>query len=85
MPELSKYHEKHVRITDRWGNTLTGVADHFGPDYCFHEYGTEEDCLQIRVGFHGNPGWVKEELRGALDELKERQPGLSVEGNDLIK
>ena len=47
MPELSKYHEKHVRITDRWGNTLTGVADHFGPDYCFHEYGTEEDCLII--------------------------------------
>ncbi len=46
--------------------------------------GAEEKCPEIKVSFHGNPGRTQKALRGALDELKERQPDLSAEGNDLI-
>lgn len=45
-----KYEEKLVRITDAWGHVFTGVATTFPPEYGFHEYGREEEC--IRIGDH---------------------------------
>ncbi len=45
--DLYDYHEKHVRIVTRFGDTLTGVADYFPSEYCLHEYGEDEDCVII--------------------------------------
>ena len=39
------YHEydgRLVRIRDRWGKTITGVAYTLPASYCLHEYGREE-------------------------------------------
>lgn len=47
--------------------------------------GKEEGWLRIKVGFYREPDRVKNELRGVLNELKERQPELSVAGTNLIK
>ena len=45
--DLSKYDEKHVRATDIYGGTHTGVADYYDSGYCLHEYGENEDAVII--------------------------------------
>lgn len=45
--ELSRYDEKHVRVKDIYGKIFTGVADYRSSDYCFHEYGKEEEGIII--------------------------------------
>ena len=45
--ELLRYDGKHVRLTDIYGQSFTGVADYCSSDYCFHEYGEEEDAVKI--------------------------------------
>lgn len=47
MTDLKKYDEKHVQITDVFGETHTGVADYFGADYCLHEFGRNEDSVIV--------------------------------------
>ena len=47
MLELSKYDGKHVRITDRWKKTYTGMARYANADFLECEYGGEEDGLFI--------------------------------------
>ena len=37
--DLQIYDERHVRVTDIYGATHTGVADYYNVDYCLHEYG----------------------------------------------
>lgn len=44
---LSKYDNKIVRVKDKYGNTFTGVADSYSPDYNWHEYGIEEEAVRI--------------------------------------
>ncbi len=52
--DLSKYNGKHVRITDKWGETFTGMASYANADFLECEYGGEgdgvfiEDCLIYR-------------------------------------
>ncbi len=52
--DLSKYNGKHVRITDKWGETFTGMASYANADFLECEYGGEgdgvfiEDCLVYR-------------------------------------
>ena len=44
------YHEydgRLVRIRDRWGKTITGVAYTLPASYCLHEYGREEGGIRI--------------------------------------
>ena len=46
----SKYHAcdgKLVRIRDRWGETITGIAYTLPVGYCLHEYDREEEGIQI--------------------------------------
>ena len=45
--DLSKYDGKHVRVTDRWGETFTGMAEYGNADFLECEYGGEEDGIFI--------------------------------------
>ena len=45
--DLSKYDGKHVRITDKWGETYTGMAEYGNHDFLECEYGGEEDGIFI--------------------------------------
>ena len=41
------YDDRLVRITDRWGKTITGIAYTLPVGYCLHEYDREEEGIQI--------------------------------------
>ena len=45
--DLSKYDEKHIRVSDIYGGTHIGVADYYDACYCQHEYGEDEDAVII--------------------------------------
>ena len=45
--DLSKYDGKHVRVTDRWGETFTGMAEYGNYNFLECEYGGEEDGIFI--------------------------------------
>ena len=45
--ELSKYDGKHVRITDKWGETFVGLAEYGNYDFLECEYGGREDGIFI--------------------------------------
>lgn len=44
---LSQYEGKHVRITDKYGDTFTGRASYGGLEFLMHEYGGNEDGVFI--------------------------------------
>ena len=44
---LSRYDEKMIRITDPEGRAFTGIARSLPSGYCLHEFGREEEGLQI--------------------------------------
>lgn len=44
---LSEYEGKHVRITDKYSNTFTGLASYGGQEFLAHEYGGNEDGVFI--------------------------------------
>ena len=45
--ELEQYDGKHVRVTVDTGETFIGIADYCVPEFCLHEYGTEEAAVKI--------------------------------------
>ena len=45
--DLPKYDGKHVRITDKWGETFTGMAEYGNYNFLECEYGGEEDGIFI--------------------------------------
>ena len=45
--DLSKYNGKHVRITDKWNETFTGMAAYAGCDFLECEWGLDEDGIFI--------------------------------------
>ena len=45
--DLLKYDGKHVRVTDKWGETFTGMAEYGNYDFLECEYGGEEDGIFI--------------------------------------
>ena len=45
--DLSKFDGKHVRVTDKWGETFTGMAEYGNYDFLECEYGGEEDGIFI--------------------------------------
>ena len=47
MTLFSMYDGKLIRLTDDQGNTFTGVADTFSEGYGLHEYGREEEGIQL--------------------------------------
>ena len=44
---FSLYEQKLIRLIDDQGNEFTGVADTFPAGYGLHEYGTEEEGIQL--------------------------------------
>ena len=47
MTLFSLYEQKLIRLTDDQGNTFTGIADTLPAEYCMHEYGHEEEAIQL--------------------------------------
>ena len=47
MNDLNRYDGKMVQITDSDGRKFTGIAETQSAEYCFHEYGREEDALGV--------------------------------------
>jgi hypothetical protein len=45
--DLRKYDDKLVRIEDGLGDIYEGVARHDSRDYNFHEYGKDEESIQM--------------------------------------
>ena len=45
--DLSKYDGKYVRLTDKWGETYSGMAEYRNTDFLECEYGGEEDGVFI--------------------------------------
>ena len=41
------FDRKMVQVTDRFGHVFTGECEALSPEYCFHEYGTEEEGVLI--------------------------------------
>ena len=44
---LRRYDGKCVRINDRYGGVYEGNCERLSPDYCLHEFGRDEEALQI--------------------------------------
>lgn len=45
---LTKFDQKYIRLTDVWGETFEGMAEHCSAELCLHEYGDiDEDALKI--------------------------------------
>ena len=44
---LKPYDGKRVRIFEKNGECFEGICDYCGKEYCMHEFGQEEECLQI--------------------------------------
>ena len=47
MTLFSLYEQKLIRLTDDQGNTFTGIADTLPAEFCMHEYGREEEAIQL--------------------------------------
>lgn len=47
MMNLSKYDDKCVRIVDGLGDIYEGIARFDSKDYNFHEYGRDEESIQM--------------------------------------
>jgi len=47
MIDMNMYDGKMVQITDTDGRKFTGVAEEQSNDYCFHEYGRDEEAVEV--------------------------------------
>ena len=45
--DLSEYDGKYVRLTDKWGETYSGMAEYGNADFLECEYGGKEDGVFI--------------------------------------
>lgn len=44
---LKKYDRKHIQIIDNDGTVYEGIGNYNDCEYCYHEYGRNEECLDI--------------------------------------
>ena len=73
--DLSKYDGKHVRVTDKWGETFTGMAEYGNHDFLECEYGGEEDGIFIEDSliYHSQIVSIEEiEVHGTAELWTER-------------
>ena len=45
--KLSKFDGQRVHVTTAWGDELDGICSHNSADYNFHEFGRDEEGLQL--------------------------------------
>ncbi len=72
---LSIFNGKHVRVTDKWGETCTGMAKYANRDFLECEYGGEEDGIFIedRLIYHSQITSIEEiEVHGTVELWTER-------------
>lgn len=55
--DLSRYDGQCVRVIDDEGNVFDGICTHNSREYCMHEFGRDEECLQIE-GFLLFPSYI---------------------------
>ncbi len=73
--DLAQYDGRHVRITDKWGETFTGIAEYGNHDFLECEYGGEEDGIFIEDCLIYNSQIVsieKIEVHGTVELWTER-------------
>ena len=73
--DLLKYDGKHVRVTDKWGETTTGMAEYGNQDFLECEYGGEEDGIFIEdcLIYHSQIVSIEEiEVHGTVELWTER-------------
>ena len=77
---LKKYDGKRVRITDPDGEKFEGIAEYLDEEYCMHEFGREEQCLQIVnfLFFVGDIGLIE-----SLEESGYSEPYGTIELQNL--
>ena len=72
---LTKYDGKHVRITDKWGETYAGMAEYGNSSFLECEYGGEEDGIFIEdcLIYHSQIVSIEEiEVHGTVELWTER-------------
>ena len=47
MINLPNCNEKMIQVTDVTGRIFTGIAETEPADYCFHEYGRDEEAIKV--------------------------------------
>ena len=73
--DLSKFDGKHVRVTDKWGETFAGMAEYGNYDFLECEYGGEEDGIFIEdcLIYHSQIVSIEEiEVHGTVELWTER-------------
>ncbi|MBR1710590.1 MAG: GNAT family N-acetyltransferase [Clostridia bacterium] len=73
--DLLKFDGKHVRVTDKWGDILIGVAEYESRDFLECEYGGEEDGIFIEdcLIYHSQIESIEEiEVHGTIELWTER-------------
>ena len=73
--DLAKYDGKHVRITDKWGETFAGMAEYGNGSFLECEYGGEEDGIFIEdcLIYHSQIVSIEEiEVHGSAELWTER-------------
>ncbi len=73
--DLAKYDGKHVRVTDKWGETFTGLAEYGNRDFLECEYGGEEDGIFIEdcLIYHSQIVSIEEiEVHGTVELWADR-------------
>ena len=73
--DLTRYDGKHVRVTDKWGETTTGMAEYGNQDFLECEYGGEEDGIFIEdcLIYHSQIVSIEEiEVHGTVELWTER-------------
>ena len=75
MKDLSIYDGKHVRITDKWGESFVGMAEYGNEAFLECEYGGEEDGIFIEdcLIYHSQIVSIEEiEVHGTVELWTER-------------
>ena len=73
--DLTRYDGKHVRVTDKWGETTTGMAEYGNQGFLECEYGGEEDGIFIEdcLIYHSQIVSIEEiEVHGTVELWTER-------------
>ena len=73
--DLTRYDGKHVRVTDKWGETTAGMAEYGNQGFLECEYGGEEDGIFIEdcLIYHSQIVSIEEiEVHGTVELWTER-------------
>ena len=83
---IKKYDNKRVRLKDFLGDIYEGIAMHNSADYNYHEYGVEEEGLQLGcVLFYKSQIKKIEEIKEFSNKYGKLEEVVVEDGIDLIE